>query len=90
MSGSADANSYTSMPTNVASIHGATISQIMAANMADTKNSWVLQPDGSYLREAPAADAFDCHKFFMENPSLSGRGKVGAKDVPELTHSTDD
>jgi polyphosphate kinase len=25
----------------------------------------------------------------MENPSLSGRGTAGAKDVPALTHSTD-
>jgi polyphosphate kinase len=25
----------------------------------------------------------------MENPSLSGRGSAGAKDVPELTHSHD-
>ncbi|MEM7242946.1 MAG: RNA degradosome polyphosphate kinase [Pseudomonadota bacterium] len=71
-------------------VHAQIVSQIMAANMADTQNSWVLQPDGSYIREAPAQNAFDCHRFFMENPSLSGRGKTGAKDVPELTHSYDD
>lgn len=69
-------------------VHAQIISQIMAANMADTKNSWVMQSDGTYVRET-IENAFDCHRFFMENPSLSGRGKVGAKDVPELTHSND-
>lgn len=67
------------------------VSQIMAANMADAAQSWLLGPDGSYTR-APALEgekAFNCHKFFMENPSLSGRGSAGAKDVPELTHSAD-
>ena len=66
-------------------------SQIMAANLADEAQSWILQPDGRYLRHLPAGrdDLFSCHKFFMENPSLSGRGKAGSRDVPALTHSTD-
>ncbi|MBV0891616.1 RNA degradosome polyphosphate kinase [Paracoccus sp. Z118] len=66
-------------------------SQVMAANMADEAQSWVLQPDGRYLRHLPAGrdDLFNCHRFFMENPSLSGRGTAGARDVPALTHSHD-
>ncbi|WP_041527818.1 RNA degradosome polyphosphate kinase [Paracoccus aminophilus] len=66
-------------------------SQIMAANLADEAQSWLLQPDGRYVRHLPAGreDLFSCHKFFMENPSLSGRGTAGAKDVPALTHSSD-
>ena len=66
-------------------------SQVMAANMADEAQSWLLQPDGRYLRYLPAGrdDLFCCHRFFMENPSLSGRGSAGARDVPALTHSTD-
>ena len=67
------------------------VSQIMAANMADEAQSWLLQPDGRYLRYLPEGrdDLFSCHRFFMENPSLSGRGTAGASDVPALTHSTD-
>ncbi|QUS36704.1 RNA degradosome polyphosphate kinase [Falsirhodobacter algicola] len=66
--------------------------QIMAANMADEAQSWVLTADGRYLRPeaGPGEKLFSCHCFFMENPSLSGRGTAGDKDVPRLTHSFDD
>lgn len=62
------------------------VSQIMAANLADEEQSWVLSPDGTYHRDLSPVDgrAFNCHRFFMENPSLSGRGTAGAKDVPKL------
>ncbi|WP_265499855.1 RNA degradosome polyphosphate kinase [Paracoccus beibuensis] len=67
------------------------VSQVMAANMADEAQSWLMQPDGRFLRYLPEGqdDLFDCHRFFMENPSLSGRGTAGARDVPALTHSAD-
>jgi polyphosphate kinase len=73
-------------------VHAQIMSQIMAANMADQANSWVLQADGTYLRHKGVKGdrLFSCHRFFMENPSLSGRGSVGAKDVPKLTHSYDE
>ncbi|MCV6598298.1 MAG: RNA degradosome polyphosphate kinase [Mangrovicoccus sp.] len=62
------------------------VGQIMSANLADTAQSWVLQPDGRYARILPESTetAFNCHTFFMENPSLSGRGSAGAEDVPRL------
>ena len=65
------------------------VSQIMAANLADEAQSWVLMPDGRYIRDLPEGreDLFNCHRFFMENPSLSGRGSAGAKDVPKLAHA---
>ncbi len=62
------------------------VGQIMAGNLADEAQSFLLQPDGHYIRQlSPAGGAlFNCHRFFMENPSLSGRGSAGAKDVPQL------
>jgi polyphosphate kinase len=67
------------------------MSQIMAANLADVAQSWVLAPDGSYSRPGATAEGttFSCHRFFMENPSLSGRGSAGAADVPQLAHGDD-
>lgn len=67
------------------------VSQVMAANLADVAQSWVMAPDGTFKRpELPEGTfAFNCHRFFMENPSLSGRGSAGAADVPKLTHTED-
>ncbi|MEP4197551.1 MAG: RNA degradosome polyphosphate kinase [Aliishimia sp.] len=67
------------------------VSQIMAANLADVAQSWVMGPDGRFTRPKleEGAFAFSCHRFFMENPSLSGRGSAGASDVPQLTHTED-
>jgi polyphosphate kinase len=66
--------------------------QIMTANFADEAQSWVLAADGSYTRELGPEDGklFNCHRFFMENPSLSGRGTAGAKDVPRLAVPRDE
>lgn len=67
------------------------VSQVMAANLADVAQSWVMNPDGSFVRPPlPEGEfSFNCHRFFMENPSLSGRGSAGASDVPKLTHTED-
>ncbi|WP_092783272.1 RNA degradosome polyphosphate kinase [Jannaschia pohangensis] len=67
------------------------VSQVMAANLADVAQSWVLGAEGDWTRPDLSAldNPFSCHRFFMENPSLSGRGSAGARDVPELTHSSD-
>ncbi|WP_300032122.1 RNA degradosome polyphosphate kinase [uncultured Roseobacter sp.] len=67
------------------------VGQIMAANLADVAQSWVMNPDGTFIRPPlpEGTFAFNCHRFFMENPSLSGRGSAGASDVPKLTHTED-
>ncbi|WP_424939457.1 RNA degradosome polyphosphate kinase [Aliiroseovarius sp. S253] len=74
-----------------ATVKAQIVSQIMAANLADVAQSWVMGSDGKFSRADLNAieRPFNCHRFFMENPSLSGRGTAGASDVPELTHSQD-
>ncbi|WP_417587886.1 RNA degradosome polyphosphate kinase [Pararhodobacter oceanensis] len=80
---------------NNATVKAQIVQQIMAANLHDTAQSWVLDGLGSYARILPEPGSkqdrkmFNCHRFFMENPSLSGRGSAGAKDVPELAHDPD-
>ncbi len=63
-------------------VHAQILDQVMAANMADQAQSWVAQPDGTYLRHeaAPGEPLFSCHRYFMETPSLSGRGRAAASD----------
>jgi polyphosphate kinase len=61
------------------------VSQIMAANLRDQAQSWVLQGDGSYLRDnMKINNKFSCHEFLMQNPSLSGRGRAIKKNPPQL------
>jgi polyphosphate kinase len=71
-------------------VHDQVLQQVLLANMLDVEQSWWLHEDGSYARVESNTNGdskpFNCHRYFMTNPSLSGRGgALEAGGVPKLS-----
>ncbi|APG62847.1 RNA degradosome polyphosphate kinase [Sphingorhabdus lutea] len=72
-------------------VHMQILFQVLLANLLDNQQSWTLNNEGEYVRVQAVKKPFNLHQYFMDNPSLSGRGKaLKKKSVPKLRQLSHD
>ena len=69
------------IPIENNTVHEQILDQIMLANFKDKSETWYLDSLGNYHKEQEKG--FSAHTYFMENSSLSGRGKSLLKAKPQ-------